>query len=522
MIQGKTPQTKSEGAKQRSVKAPAPAVAAPVSSVDGVATALLESMSADSSQATFQRHAALLGDGRLSHPANTVQRARLVQHLQRDYGNAYVQRLVRYVSRSTDDGQGNSFLGSGLVQAAEGEESRGEAYPVGVDIAAHLEQERAYGRSLEPGVRRDMEGAFGRDLGDVRVHTDAEADALNREVHAEAFTTGNDIFFRSGNYAPETERGKGLLAHELTHVVGQQQVAVSRLHRQEAAGAPAAAPVAAGPTTDVLLNEWLAVHAGAHLSSDLTWILAQWPEGGAMTDLDAGFRADVQALLNFARTAPGAQFNIISYARSPQKQHVMHVGHWIRRGLVGYNAYRFSGWGGVTAAGGRAAILAQNPEQRRATLQGIANPEVLNIVWDTDTAASSRTAGIAISQAYGIGANNPCANSGAAYSWPTGDTTTSPHGTGRAVDADPVAFPNVTTITQAQARVWPDLAAVQGQFGAANVQQAAATATTPASYTITGLANVAQRDAFLEMFFGVVSAARARPPFVDLQHFQAP
>jgi hypothetical protein len=67
-----------------------------------------------------------------------------------------------------------------------------------------------------------MESAFGRSFGDVRIHADGEAHALNQKVSAVAFTTGRDIFFQQGAYQPGTSDGNQLLAHELTHVVQQQ------------------------------------------------------------------------------------------------------------------------------------------------------------------------------------------------------------------------------------------------------------------------------------------------------------
>jgi hypothetical protein len=66
-----------------------------------------------------------------------------------------------------------------------------------------------------------MESAFGTDFGGVRVHTDSSADSLNQALSARAFTTGQDIFFRQGEYSPGSSSGKELLAHELTHVVQQ-------------------------------------------------------------------------------------------------------------------------------------------------------------------------------------------------------------------------------------------------------------------------------------------------------------
>jgi hypothetical protein len=53
------------------------------------------------------------------------------------------------------------------------------------------------------------------------VHTDADAAATARDLHARAVTIGHDIYFGAGNYAPDTYIGSRLLAHELAHVVQQ-------------------------------------------------------------------------------------------------------------------------------------------------------------------------------------------------------------------------------------------------------------------------------------------------------------
>ncbi len=84
-----------------------------------------------------------------------------------------------------------------------------------------IQAARSGGQPLERGVRRSMENSFGADFNGVKVHTDIQADSLNRSLQARAFTTGQDVFFRQGEYNPESSRGHELLAHELTHVVQQ-------------------------------------------------------------------------------------------------------------------------------------------------------------------------------------------------------------------------------------------------------------------------------------------------------------
>jgi len=89
------------------------------------------------------------------------------------------------------------------------------------------------GRPLDCATRDFFEPRFGHDFGDVRIHTGADAAASARELAAEAFTFGSQIAFAPGRYAPETESGKRLLAHELTHVVQQGGKGDAIVHRQE-------------------------------------------------------------------------------------------------------------------------------------------------------------------------------------------------------------------------------------------------------------------------------------------------
>jgi hypothetical protein len=66
-----------------------------------------------------------------------------------------------------------------------------------------------------------MENRFGADFSGVRIHTSETSVQMNRQIHAQAFTHGNNIYFNRGKYAPETMEGRRLLAHELTHTIQQ-------------------------------------------------------------------------------------------------------------------------------------------------------------------------------------------------------------------------------------------------------------------------------------------------------------
>ncbi|UMP03474.1 DUF4157 domain-containing protein [Amycolatopsis sp. EV170708-02-1] len=78
------------------------------------------------------------------------------------------------------------------------------------------------GAPLDTATRADMEGRFGHDFGDVRVHTDGAAHDSAKSVNAQAYTVGSNIVFQRDKYDPGSDAGKHMLAHELTHVVQQR------------------------------------------------------------------------------------------------------------------------------------------------------------------------------------------------------------------------------------------------------------------------------------------------------------
>jgi hypothetical protein len=92
----------------------------------------------------------------------------------------------------------------------------GDTAPVSVEnvLAGH-------GAPLQPELRRDMEQKFAYDFSGVQVHTGEAAERSARDVSAKAYTVGNHIVFGAGQFAPATQDGRRLLAHELTHVVQQ-------------------------------------------------------------------------------------------------------------------------------------------------------------------------------------------------------------------------------------------------------------------------------------------------------------
>lgn len=96
------------------------------------------------------------------------------------------------------------------------------------------------GEPLPEAVRQDMEPRFQADFSQVRIHRDAQAAQASRSLNAAAFTVGNQIWFGSGAWQPDSASGRELIAHELTHTI--QQGAARR-------GQPAQSGLSGGPAS---------------------------------------------------------------------------------------------------------------------------------------------------------------------------------------------------------------------------------------------------------------------------------
>ncbi|NES72794.1 MAG: DUF4157 domain-containing protein [Okeania sp. SIO2D1] len=148
--------------------------------------------------------------------------------------DAMAQKVVQEIQRASQFSevkiQGNSRLGREMdtqsVQrksALQRQSDEGGGMEATPEIETLIEQESGKGQPLASGLLEQMEGAFGEDLSQVRIHTDSTAEQLNQAVEAKAFTVEKDIFFNQDTYDPDSIAGKELLAHELTHVLQQSR-----------------------------------------------------------------------------------------------------------------------------------------------------------------------------------------------------------------------------------------------------------------------------------------------------------
>jgi hypothetical protein len=86
---------------------------------------------------------------------------------------------------------------------------------------------------MDAKTRAEMETGFGADFSQVNIHTGSQAVQMNKELGAQAFTHGKDIYFNEGKYNPNSNAGKHLLAHELTHTIQQNKDMVQPFNNGE-------------------------------------------------------------------------------------------------------------------------------------------------------------------------------------------------------------------------------------------------------------------------------------------------
>lgn len=186
----------------------------------------------------------------LLHRRNDSRRVQTFLRLQRLYGNQFVQRVIAQhaIQAKLKIGQPGDIyeqeadriaeqvmkMAEPPVQRQPEEEeekeeeeelqmkaSPGQIPDVGPDIESRINAMKGGGQPLPVSTRAFFEPRFGYDFSQVRVHNDVRAVETARTLNARAFTTGRDVVFGGGRYAPETVRGRQLLAHELVHTIQQ-------------------------------------------------------------------------------------------------------------------------------------------------------------------------------------------------------------------------------------------------------------------------------------------------------------
>ncbi|HET6993298.1 MAG TPA: DUF4157 domain-containing protein, partial [Bacteroidia bacterium] len=89
------------------------------------------------------------------------------------------------------------------------------------EFQTQLENDKGHGQKLDDSTRTEMESKMSADFSGVNIHTGSEASNMSESINAKAFTHGQDVFFKDGEFDTSSKQGKELLAHELTHTVQQ-------------------------------------------------------------------------------------------------------------------------------------------------------------------------------------------------------------------------------------------------------------------------------------------------------------
>ncbi len=128
--------------------------------------------------------------------------------------------ISRLVQRQTAENSEELQMKPGLQRSQNGSS---QASP---SIESRLSNSKGGGSPLPDEVRSFMEPRFGADFSSVRVHTDSTAVQMNKDLGAQAFAHGSDIYYGAGKSPGKNE----LTAHELTHTV--QQGGAVRLNKE--------------------------------------------------------------------------------------------------------------------------------------------------------------------------------------------------------------------------------------------------------------------------------------------------
>jgi outer membrane protein OmpA-like peptidoglycan-associated protein len=127
------------------------------------------------------------------------------------------------IQRTCPECEGEQELQRQLMEEEDlqAKEMPGQTPQVTLDLESRINSLKGRGRPLSGSERRFFEPRFGASFSNVRVHDDTRVASVARSINARAFTFGRDVVFGAGEYAPDASSGKKLLAHELTHVVQQ-------------------------------------------------------------------------------------------------------------------------------------------------------------------------------------------------------------------------------------------------------------------------------------------------------------
>jgi hypothetical protein len=134
-----------------------------------------------------------------------------------DPSERQADRVADHFTRASSPGLQRDVSSASLASSSPSATAREDAPP----IVNHVLE--SPGSPLDQGTRAFFESGFGQSFDNVRIHTDHEAAKSARSIEAVAYTAGDHVVFDQGRYVPQSDAGRHLIAHELTHVIQQGQ-----------------------------------------------------------------------------------------------------------------------------------------------------------------------------------------------------------------------------------------------------------------------------------------------------------
>jgi len=169
-----------------------------------------------------------------------------------------------FVQRKCEDCEKDELQRKEDNASGEGKTNNGT---INETVSNAIDDSRGKGSAMDDKTKEFMQDRFGENFSDVNIHAGQRAGELATNLNAKAFTVGNDIYFNDSQYSPNTQEGKRLLAHELTHVIqqggGQTKVARDAVKKTDGELLSEAIakndPKGWGTAYEVLNKQWMAV-----------------------------------------------------------------------------------------------------------------------------------------------------------------------------------------------------------------------------------------------------------------------
>lgn len=148
---------------------------------------------------------------------------RAMPGLQRSFGNRYVQAMLSGAAAGQPAGEISSQIQDQVEADAQGAPAGGQGADLNEDVSHEIENQVSQGGAPLPEETQDrLKDNLGlQNPENIQVHTGPEATRLSDTLGAQAFTTGEHIFFNDGEYDPGTNQGRKLLYHESWHTLQQ-------------------------------------------------------------------------------------------------------------------------------------------------------------------------------------------------------------------------------------------------------------------------------------------------------------